>query len=264
VHLALAPHQVAVVRLSRGLRPRVVERRRLTCAEPGAQPAWTAPIEALRETLAHANMRRALATVILSNHFVRYLVLPWSAKLITETEELEFARARFVQVFGEAAHDWAIRLSSAPVGAGRLAAATDLALVDALTRALDATSLRLVSCQPALMAQFNGSRSRIGADAWLVSAERNRLLVGRISAGQWRSVRTRPLSDSPVALRELLDQEKLLLSAGTLNDKVFLAAVDDVAVDTEGLRLEPLGLRDRNGSATRIEAGFALAMAGVR
>ena len=218
-------------------------------------------MNALREMVIHPNVPKAGTTVILSNHFVRYLVLPWSAEIITESEELEFARARFVQVFGEKARDWAIRISNAPAGAGRLAAATDLALIDALTRTLDGASLRLVSCQPALMAQFNGLRTRIGDDAWLVSAEQGRLLIAWICKGQWRSVRTRPVNGTAAPLRELLEQERMLLSAGSLDDKVFLSVVDDVAIDTEGLRLERLGPNGR--VAPRVDTDFALVMAGV-
>ena len=216
---------------------------------------------ALRELLAQPNVGNAETTVILSNHFVRYLVLPWSAELLTSAEELEFARARFVQVYGEMARNWIIRIDKAPPGAGRLAAATDLALVEALTRILGAAGLRLASCQPALMAQFNGSRNRIGVDAWLVSAEQGRLLIARTHRGQWHSVRARAIRGTPVALCELLEQEQVLLSVGTLNDKVFLSIADETAIDTGDLHLERLGPR---GRGKPVSTSFMLAMAGMR
>jgi len=70
-------------------------------------------------------------------------------------------------------------------------------------------------------AQFNEWRRRVGADGWLVIAEQGRLLVAWLSAGQWRSVRVRPLNEASVALAQVLEQEQLLLSAGSAN-KVFL------------------------------------------
>ncbi len=86
-------------------------------------------------------------------------------------------------------------------------------------------------------------------------------MIAWIRNGQWHSVRTRQVNGAPAPLRELLEQERLLLSAGSLNDKVFLSAVDDVAIDTEGvLQLEQLGPRTRSGL---VPEGFALAMAGV-
>jgi hypothetical protein len=252
-----------MVRLSSGLKPRVAYGNWLPSGGMPAQPSWGGPIDTLRAMLAEPASRKTYATVILSNHFVRYLVLSWSTELVTEAEELEYARARFVEVYGEAARDWVIRTSSAAAGARRLAAAADLALINALTRTLQASGVKLTSCQPALMAQFNGARSRIGNDAWLVSAERTRLSIARIRDGQWHSVRTRPLNGAPVPLRELLDQERLLLPAGAPGDKIFLSVVDDVAIDTDGLRVERLAARRNRRLAPEVDAGVALAMAGV-
>ena len=253
-----------MVGLSRGLNPRVAYANCLPSGGPMAPPLWGGPIETLRAMLAHPASRKTSATVILSNHFVRYLVLSWSAELVTQAEELEYARARFVEVHGEAARDWVIRISSAAAGARRLAAATDLALINALTLTLNASGVKFTSCQPALMAQFNAARARIGDDAWLVGAERTRLSIARIRDGQWVSVRTRPVNGTPIALRELLDQERLLLPAGAPGDRIFLSVVDDVAIDTDGLRLERLAPRRNGRLAPDVDAGVALAMAGVR
>ena len=252
-----------MVRLSRGLKPRVAYGNWLPNGGPPAQPNWGGPVDTLRTMLADQASRKTNATVILSNHFVRYLVLSWSAELVTEAEELEYARARFVEVYGEAARHWVIRTNGAAAGARRLAAATDLALIDTLTRTLNASEVKFISCQPALMAQFNAARTRIGNDAWLVSAERTRLSIARIRDGQWYSVRTRPVNGAPVPLRELLDQERLLLPAGAPGDKIFLSVVDDVAIDTDGLRVERLAARRNGRLAPDVDAGVALAMAGV-
>ena len=250
-----------MVRLSRGLKPRVAYGKWLPSGEPLTQPNWGGSIDTLRAMLANKVSRNSFATVILSNHFVRYLVLSWSAELVTEAEELEYARAKFVEVYGEAARAWVIRTSGA--AERRLAAAADLALINALTRTLHASGVKLTSCEPALMAQFNGARARIGNNAWLVSAERSRLSIARIRDGQWYSVRTRPVDGAPIALRGLLDQERLLLPAGAPDDNIFLSVVDDVAIDTDGLRLERLEVRRNAKLPPDVDAGVALAMAGV-
>ena len=253
-----------MVRLSRGLKPGVAYGNVVPSGDPPTQPLWGAPIDTLRQMLADQGSIKTYATVILSNHFVRYLVMSWSAELVTEAEELEYARAKFAQVHGETALDWVIRTSGAAAGGNRLAAAVDLALISALTRTLDASAVKFTSCQPALMAQFNAARTRIGNDAWLVSAERTRLSIARIRDAQWYSVRTRPVNGVPVPLRELLDQEQLLLPAGAAGDKIFLSVVDDVDIDTDGLRLERLAPRRNHGLAPDVDAGVALAMAGVQ
>jgi hypothetical protein len=138
----------------------------------------------------------------------------------------------------------------------------DQALIGAATGAVAASGLRLLSVQPALMAQFNEWRRRIGADGWLVIAEQGRLLVAWLSAGQWRSVRVRPLHDASVSLAQVLEQEQLLLSAGSAN-KVFLAKLGNVAVETDGLKVERLALPAPLARAAGANAGLALAMCGL-
>jgi len=262
LRIALSPHQVVMVRFSRGLKPRVADGGWRATGEPLTLAIWGRPIDTLREMLEEQSGSKMSATVILSNHFVQYQVLSWSAEIVTEAEELGYARARFVEIYGEAARDWIIRTSGA-AGASRLAAAMDPALIHALTRTLDASGVTLTSCQPALMAQFNGARSRIGNNAWLVSAEHTRLSIARIRDGQWSSVRTRAINGAPLALRELLDQERLLLPAGTPSDQIFLSVVDGVAIDTDGLQLERLAARRNPALAADVDAGVALAMAGL-
>lgn len=261
VRIAVSPHAVALVRFSRGLRPRVVDRKSKPCPETRGQ-GWAGAVEVLRDLLVHPNVGKGDATVILSSHFVRYIVLPWSGEIITEAEELEFARTRFIQVFGQAARDWTIAMSPAPAGASRLCAAVDQALIVAASGAVAACGLRLLSVQPALMAQFNEWRSRIGADGWLAIAEQGRLLVAWISDGQWRSVRVRPLNDASVSLAQVLEQEQLLLSASASN-KVYLVKLGNAAIETDGLKVERLALPAPLARVAGADAGLALAMCGL-
>jgi len=263
VRIALSPHQVAMVRISPGLGPRVVDRKSMPCPEARGQESWAGAVEVLRDLLVHPNLGKGDATLILSSHFVRYMVLPWSGELITAAEEAEFARTRFIQVFGQSARDWTIVMSPAPAGASRLCAAVDQALIGAAAGAVAASGLRLLSVQPALMPQFNEWRRRIGADGWLAIAEQGRLLMAWISGGQWRSVRARPLNDVAVSLAQVLEQEQILLSVGSSSSKVFLAKLGNVAVETDGLKVERLALRAPLARAAGANAGLALAMCGL-
>ena len=263
VRISVSPHQVALVRFSRGFRPRVVDRKSMPCPEARGQGNWANAVEVLRDLLVHPNVGKGEATLILSSHFIRYVVLPWSGELITEAEELEFARTRFLQVFGQSARDWAIVMSPAPAGASRLCAAVDRALIGAATGVVAGSGLRLLSVQPALMAQFNEWRSQIGADGWLATAEQGRLLIAWISGGQWRSVRVRPLNGSSFSLAQVLEQEQLLLSAGSDSNKVYLAKAGNVEVETDGLKVERLSLRAPFARAAGADAGLALAMCGL-
>jgi len=275
--ISLAPHRVALARISGGLRHGVADRKILAtdmAAEMGQVKAnWTGAVEILREALTHPNVMgpnsaRADTTVVLSNHFVRYLVIPWSAQLVKPAEELTYAHMRFGEVFGDAADNWAVSLATAPAGVPRIAAAVDRDLIEGVRTALSGSKLKLMSVQPALMSQFNAWRREIGDDAWLVLAERGRLLIAWIRAGQWCSVRARPINGDTIQLAQWIEQEKLLLAADSAPARVCLGAADEVPINTDsmesmGLRLHALTPRARAGFVPRADVALYLAMAGA-
>lgn len=258
--IALAPHRVSLARLARGPRSRVIDCKHMAC-DLRSEPNWMVPMEALREMLRHSGVSRASGAVVLSDHFVRYLVLPWSPDLVSDAELLGFARARFTKVYGEAAQRWHVRLSPAPPGHPRLAAAVERSLIDALTEAFAGSAVRIASIQPAFVAQFNEAYSRIRADAWLVSAECGRMLIARITDGKWFSVRVRPTNGTAVPLGAVLEQERMLVGAGEQDAKVYVSLLDQVAVDLSGLQAEILASADPTGLGSDVE--FVLTTTGA-
>jgi hypothetical protein len=195
-------------------------------------------MEAVREMLRHPNVSIGFASVVLSDHFVRYLVLPWSAALVSDAEQLEFARARFLKVFGDAAQRWTVLISPAPAGHPRLAAAVEQPLIHALNEAFAASPLKLKSIQPAFVAHFNGARSKLASNAWIVMAEQGRLLIAHLTGGRWRSVRTRPVNGVTIPLAQLLEQERMLLASDDAGAPVYVSVFDDVTVDLSGVQAQ--------------------------
>ncbi len=252
VRIGISPQQVEMLRYAPGWKRAVPERKTLTCAGTPERnaTAWVPAVEALRELLAHPNLHRADATVILSNHFVRYLLIPWSASLVTEEERLAFARMRFVQVYGEVAQNWMLRLSGGAAGSAQVAAAVESPLIDSLTTLLENSPLALRSIQPQLMALVNAARKAIGRDAWLAVAEPGRVLLGLLRGGRWLSLRSRPLNGETVALAELLEQERLMLGLEPGSEKICLRTLSGAKLDTAGLRIERLPGRDAGLEAT--------------
>lgn len=153
-------------------------------------------------------------TVVLSNHFVRYAVVPWSAALASAAEEEAYVRHHFVRIHGERAKTWSVRAS--PDGDDlRLASAVDASLIDSIQRSFDGSKAKLVSIQPALMAAFNRARKDIPrAGAWLVLAEAGRACVA-LYAGGWRAVQ-----NARGAWEEVLERERLR-AGGALPEKVL-------------------------------------------
>jgi hypothetical protein len=193
LRIGLSPSEVSLARERGLLRKAVVERKTLACDPAfGAQP-WDGALQALKDCDPGLP-----ATVVLSNHFVRYALVPWSDALDGEAEEDAYVRHHFARIHGERASGWALRWTDA--GPSRLASAIDKALLEALRQALP----RLVSVQPYLMAAINRCRGAIPkAGAWLALVEADRACIALHAGGGWRSVQ-----NAKGAWLELLERER--------------------------------------------------------
>jgi hypothetical protein len=159
--------------------------RRTFVLEPLApeepQP-WHGALEDFRRKVS-ALRGRVLVTVVLSNHFVRYAVLPGEESAATPEEELALARFHFAKIHGDRAKGWEVRACEG------LACAIDTALLEGLKSGFAKTRARLDSVQPALMAAYNRARGRVPREgAWLVLAERGRTCLARLAPRGWASV----------------------------------------------------------------------------
>ena len=217
---SLAPAQIRGARYTGVLKEKLVEEKHLACDPAfGAEP-WQGAVAALKSLKIDFP---AKVTVVLSNRFARYAVVPWSGALGGAAEQEAWLRHHFAKIHGERAKAWALRASEAPGGAPRLASAIDGALVQAVRECFPGKGkAKLVSIQPQLMTRFNEWRGAVpAAGAWLVLAEADRACVALHSAGRWRSV----LSASGAWLA-LLERERYRLQggdAGELPSLVLLA-----------------------------------------
>lgn len=174
---------------------------RLTLAlEPGdaALPELARQLAALR--------RRTDVTVVLANHYVRYVVVPGDGGAATPDEEVALARFQFARIHGDRARSWEVRVSDG------LACAIDAALLRDI-RAAFTGKARLVSVQPQLMHAYNAARRRIPREgAWLVLAGRQRTCLARLAAKGWAWVHNGPAADAD----ELILRERSRLSGEAL------------------------------------------------
>lgn len=200
-------------RLSVTLEPhRVLVGRRVVDADAGygAEP-WHGALHALKEELS-SRKERLDVTVILSNHFVRYAIVP-RQDAASADEELALARFHFARIHGERAKSWEVRLS------GDVACAIDTALLSEL-RKVFSKNLKLVSVQPYLMHAYNQWRPRIPREgAWLVLAEPERVCLARLSARGWASVHNGREAD----WQQALERERSRASGESLPSLVLRA-----------------------------------------
>jgi len=160
--------------------------KRYPCDPAFGHEPWHGAIEALKGI----PFARARVTVVLSNHFVRYALVPWSDALSTPAEEEAYLRHQFGKIHGERAKSWLLRASHAARGEARLASAVDAELIAAIKALFPkGGKAKLVSVQPALMHVFNGARRGLpDGGAWFVIAELERACVALHAKGAFRSV----------------------------------------------------------------------------
>ena len=166
--IALFPERLVLARASGGFRRRLAHKEIVVFppAEPGV-PLWQPAVDALGAKVAAGALAKADVTLVLSNRFVHYAVVPWSDTLGSKEEELAYARHCFARVHGSEADDWEIKLGSAKPGEPRLACAVEQSLIEALDTRMSPLASRYRSLQPHLMASFNRWRARLsGRPSW--------------------------------------------------------------------------------------------------
>jgi len=232
--IVLRPRQVAVAQLRRvltrqGLRRHMLATWIVPCKTPAADKTpWSGALAALDAVLPEIAERRACATVILSNHFTRYAMVPWSDELSNETEELSYARHTFSEIYGRDEGDWELRISPGKSGKPQLASAVDAGLLASLREMFGRRQVSLSSVRPHLMVACNACQAMLRTrSAWLALVEQGSLCLALLQDGQLSWVRTMRTGDQwHKELPFLLNREALVANIEVSTDEVLLWAPD--------------------------------------
>jgi hypothetical protein len=197
---------------------------------------WRPAAAELDRQLAAAGARGAALEVVLSNHLVRYALLPWMEGLGDEDESLAYARHLFESTYGEDASAWRICLGVRRRGEPRIAAAADAELVEELRRSAAAHGLRFARLMPALSYATDRLLLKPAIlQGWLACAEPDRVCLMRVEDGIWSQiVNARADGDATELLQSLLEQDALASGLSAKTAQVLLAA---------GTGIDPLRLR---------------------
>ena len=188
VHVLLQPHQIVVSHWSRGLRQRVTRQQRIPCVNASA--GWQVPMAMVREWLHEHTVRRDRVKIVLSNHFVRYVLMPWNAQLPNEQERCAYLRHCFTQAYGDLARQWDLRVQPPVPDEPALASAVDAELLESLRSCVRDAGLRLAGIHPYLMLCANRTRASLpSGDVWMVVIEHGRICLAWLQHGVWRVVR---------------------------------------------------------------------------
>jgi hypothetical protein len=225
-------------------------------------------VEALQQILREPFSHDADATVVISNHFVRYAMVPWSEHLVSDDEKRAWVKHHFVELYGELPGAPEYRWSEDRPDAACVASAVDGEFVGEIRAAFEPTSLRLRSVQPYLMAVFNRWKQHAkGSSAWILVPETGRVCIGAITNGGWRTITSKKMgADWQFELPLVLGRE-LLLANEAAAPAVILAYAPDVPKldfpDWNEVPVKVLTPQALPGFSPYSDAQYAMALTGV-
>lgn len=261
LRIGFAPGEVCLERIGHGF-PRVPPvRERFGCAA-GDRAGWDASLDVLQAALASSAWHNARARVVLSNHFVRYALIPWSGDVAGSREVESLALAHLRRVHGEPADGWTVRVSRSRYGCAWLAAAVDSALLARLQALCEPARLKPVGIEPLFAAAFDRWRGAVReARAWFAVLDAGLACLARLDGGAWSHLYSlRPAGAPGDELAAVLDRWALLEGGDDEGDgePVYLYAPGQ-SPDWQpilGARRHPLKVL--GGDASAAEAGYAL------
>lgn len=244
----LCPERVTLLPVRRALTLRGIRR---TIDDPqfvfvestnAAQP-WRPALLALENALPAVASGRTAATVVLSNQFVGYTLVPWQAGLADSQEDLSYTRHCFTKVYGKAAQQWELRLCHQAPEKPRLASGVDAELLDGLRSVFVRPGIALRSVQPHLMPAFNEVRRRLRQrSAWFALLEPGHLCLALLRNGHFSRVRSQRI-DSSEELPRVLEREAFLVDEPPVPKEVYVGHLypgDRVLPELDGWQFHSL------------------------
>jgi hypothetical protein len=240
--------------------------REIPCASAaGDEFPWSGALRALETILPEFTGRESQATVVLSNHFMRYVLLPWSDALRDAQEENAYARHSFREMYGRDSNPWEIRVSPGKTGMPQMASAVDERLLGSLRELFARLQIRLKSIQPHLMLAINACENSLRKrSAWLALIEHGNLCLALLQEGRWSWVRAMRLGVQwHEELPLLLERESFNANLGArISDVLLWAPEHDAAAFTSDERWNVGQLQPAlvPGFSSELNSRFALYM----
>ena len=223
---------------------------------------------ALGRVLAERGIANRSASVVLSNRFVRYALVPWRDAVTNRKERVQLARHCFRNIYGDTADGWEIRLSDGGFRRNAIASAVDNDFLAELRRVFAARRIELASVEPCFMSVCNRFRKEFESRdrACLAVVERGRATLGVFDGNNWQVLAARRVPDGKIdSLATVLTQELQSAGMDAMPAKIHVVTIDAPQTDTTmpGGTLRTLRLKALLGFSPIEDAGFAMALCGV-
>ncbi len=228
--VVVGPQAVHLVRVPRGLRDRPLRWTSVACTPEGGRVE--AAVAALSDALSRLPVRPAAVRVVLSHHWVRFVLVPGGRALRSEAERMAAAQHLLCKVYGEEAQAWRVVLDGSGGSGAAVAAGVPVGVFDAVLHAVAAARARPLGVEPLLaFAKRSACRRHTARGAgWLAVAEPGRLLLGGLAGDRWQTLRSHRLVGSLAdELPTLLEQTAVVEGIGDgLGRRVLVATVGDL------------------------------------
>jgi len=271
---SLAPGNAALVRIRRGWRPKLVQKSLASSSVGMAlmdsqhQP-WLTELGLLKGLLEEVKHKRPI-TVVISNHYMRYRLVPPPPLSMPKTEVQALIQHCFRETYGNVADDWIIRANPLPGRGDQVACAVDKALIEGLGVILRKPGLKLESVKPHFMAGFNTICRRINSSSsCFVQAESGRVMIGIVRDNAWLGLRAVAVNGNlGEELPTHIDREVLLAGEGNENPAIILDVPQTVQTPTlDGLRqlnISRVPQPRLDGYSPLDDVSYAMALRGVQ
>jgi hypothetical protein len=260
----LCADKVIVLFVGKGMRTQIKHQAILPCAGLVGMPAWHSTLATLARWLEDNSIDNAAVTVTLSDHFVRYGLLPFSEEVKTSTEEQVLAQILLEEIYGEAAKKWQVKKGEAAgFGEARLVAAIDEQLLDEIKKVCVTGKLRLKIVAPYFVLAFNQFCRRMqDADCLFAVIEAGQMMAASFRNGQLFSVRRTLLSDDfTLSLLNALQREVIMSGLDSNTTPIYLHFAEKLEGKFPGeseLNIQILELATNDG----VDECFAMANIG--
>lgn len=199
LRIALVPNGVALLR-HRGQPGKPVASKSIACDTRD----WQSLMPLLERELAEPAWRAPRVEVVLSNHYVRYVITPPPGKALNQSEEAALVDASFREIYGAETADWRIRVYSQPPEYGLVGAAIDESLAARLSEVFKYPADWKLRPLASLAAQHHSHP----ATDWWVLAEPGWMCLFHTVNGYWRYLSAQPVDAHwRSALPGMLDRE---------------------------------------------------------
>lgn len=243
IRVFLAPGRIDLVRSKRGFKP-VLEAKITTLCQPVQDtPVWQAALRQLEKHLIDAAGTEL--TIILSNHFVRYVTLPPQAEITAPEEVNSYAAFRMREVYAERVDSWMLSVSAWNPLSGALCAAVSRELMVQLEEMAMRCHCKLREIEPYFASVYDLWQKQLdGAKAYFAVIETGRVCIAVLDNGSWYSIRNQRILRNVVdELLAALDQEAILSGNKEAIEQVYVFAPehpDLILPENCGWRIVPM------------------------